>query len=469
MPIRSRAIGSFWVLALLLWAVQGAFAKDLVWRVKSSTATVYLAGSVHVLGLMNYPLPFSLDEAYASCNQIGFEIDLDAASAASFAPYIVSKATNASGKKLSDFLTPDAYAGLKDSAVAHGQKATFLDPYRPWFADSLLGSWLAQDAGLSEIYGVDRYYFDQAKLDLIPRFYLETPKFQIDTLASISDAEMGKALAADLAGGVPALEELVDQWSASNLEAFEAAVSDMQTRLPESYQAILYNRNTNWVTQIEGLLKTNKVSLLIAGAAHFVGTNGVVELLRKRNHIVQQLPLTPAGISRVQATIQTASGDAVSVDVDDALEVVEALPLTLQATLVGEAPIRSQWYKNGIKIPGETNSFLRFPSLTSANSGDYQLTVSNEVILTYGLPISLRVSSPMAATLDVSPTLDSFQLGVSGSPFGFYRIESLDTLRTNSWQFFTNVLVSGAAGLGTAIPIAPADQWRFFRAVYSSP
>jgi uncharacterized protein YbaP (TraB family) len=41
------------------------------------------------------------------------------------------------------------------------------------------------------------------------------------------------------------------------------------------------DRNRNWVSKIEGLLRGGKHAIVIVGAAHLVGKEGVVELLRQ--------------------------------------------------------------------------------------------------------------------------------------------------------------------------------------------
>ena len=52
---------------------------------------------------------------------------------------------------------------------------------------------------------------------------------------------------------------------------------------------LLTNRNANWVTAIEGLLKDNHDDLIVVGAGHLAGDGSVVDLLAKAGFTVQRI------------------------------------------------------------------------------------------------------------------------------------------------------------------------------------
>jgi uncharacterized protein YbaP (TraB family) len=58
---------------------------------------------------------------------------------------------------------------------------------------------------------------------------------------------------------------------------------------PALYARMLTDRNAAWVPQIEQMLRGADDVLVVVGAAHLVGENSVVEMLRQRGYAVEQL------------------------------------------------------------------------------------------------------------------------------------------------------------------------------------
>jgi uncharacterized protein YbaP (TraB family) len=57
---------------------------------------------------------------------------------------------------------------------------------------------------------------------------------------------------------------------------------------PAIRDRLLIQRNKNWTSQIEALMKENKNVLVIVGAGHLVGPDSVVDLLKKKGLSVKQ-------------------------------------------------------------------------------------------------------------------------------------------------------------------------------------
>ena len=58
---------------------------------------------------------------------------------------------------------------------------------------------------------------------------------------------------------------------------------------PEMHDAILVARNERWVDQIVEMLDSEEDILVIVGAAHLVGEDGVPDLLSKEGVRIKQL------------------------------------------------------------------------------------------------------------------------------------------------------------------------------------
>src|SRR5207249_3073491 len=109
-----------------------------------------------------------------------------------------------------------------------------------------------------------------------------------------------------------------------------------------SYRRLFYNRNTNFVAQIESFLGQSKTTLVIAGAGHFVGTNGVVDLLRNRNYDVLQLPGVPPSVGSVTLRYVPVSGENImfAASADTTSVLVEQTRFTMTAAVNGDHQCR---------------------------------------------------------------------------------------------------------------------------------
>lgn len=58
---------------------------------------------------------------------------------------------------------------------------------------------------------------------------------------------------------------------------------------PKLYQTLIVDRNDKWVRNIEGYLNGSGNTMVVVGAAHLVGADGLVNLLRKRGYKVIKL------------------------------------------------------------------------------------------------------------------------------------------------------------------------------------
>jgi uncharacterized protein YbaP (TraB family) len=58
---------------------------------------------------------------------------------------------------------------------------------------------------------------------------------------------------------------------------------------PKLYQNLIVDRNNKWIRNIEGCLTGSGNTMVVVGAAHLVGADGLINLLRKRGYKVVKL------------------------------------------------------------------------------------------------------------------------------------------------------------------------------------
>jgi uncharacterized protein YbaP (TraB family) len=55
------------------------------------------------------------------------------------------------------------------------------------------------------------------------------------------------------------------------------------------YQRLLVNRNRTWLPKLEALFTRPKPAFVVVGAAHLVGTDGLLTMLRAKGYKITQL------------------------------------------------------------------------------------------------------------------------------------------------------------------------------------
>jgi uncharacterized protein len=267
-------------------------ARLPLWKVEGKTNSVYLLGSVHILNKTNYPLAAPIEAAFQGAQVVAFETDLGAMSQADTQMKLLSKARLPEGETLKDQLSAETYA----SFIAHAEKAGLpevtLAQFKPVMAAVMLLSVDLVQMGLDPEQGVDQHYFRRARdsgKEIVP---LETVEYQMDLIAGLSKEEgelVVKSMLKDMAKTRTMLGDLVKAWQTGDTVSLDNLLNEATSESPTVMKRMLTDRNHNWAPKIEELLRGGKNGIVIVGAAHLVGNEGVVELLRKQGRTVTQL------------------------------------------------------------------------------------------------------------------------------------------------------------------------------------
>ena len=85
--------------------------------------------------------------------------------------------------------------------------------------------------------------------------------------------------------------------------------------------------------------------------------------------------------------------------------VPEGNPVTFTGSAVGAQPLAYQWLRDGVPIPGATSAELTIPATVAADTGYYQLRVTNVVGIAHSVPALLIVSGPPFVSAIPSQTI----------------------------------------------------------------
>lgn len=266
--------------------------KSCLWKVQSEKNTVYLLGSVHILKQENYPLKKSIEQAFDDVQKLVFEIHLDSAETLSVQMKILSKGMYSDGSTLQENIDEETYSLVTEKAEELGLGIEQMSRFKPWFVTVTLITLKLQKLGFDPNYGVDKYFFKKAKEAGKEIAGLETVEYQIDLFDSLSKMNQ-KDLILQTLKELDVLEEeiddLIDAWRMGHSVKLEDMVLKSFKEYPEIYRKFIYERNISWLPQVESLLKINKNVLVIVGAGHLLGNDGIISLLEKRGYSAEQL------------------------------------------------------------------------------------------------------------------------------------------------------------------------------------
>ena len=125
---------------------------------------------------------------------------------------------------------------------------------------------------------------------------LETVEEQIRFLDSMSLSAQREMLISTLhesakLGGM--MDGVIDAWRHGDIAELESSMLDEMQKHQELNKALVTDRNARWVQQIERLLKHDMDYLIIVGALHLVGSDGVPKQLLRDGYAVRQLSEPP--------------------------------------------------------------------------------------------------------------------------------------------------------------------------------
>jgi hypothetical protein len=255
-----------------------------LWKVEGKQATVYLLGSVHALQEKDYPLPPVIENAFTNAQIVAFETDIGELENPATAMKMMNKSQLPEGQTLENVLSPEIYKAFTKHVEDAGVPAMMVEKMKPAMAAMTLEIFALLKAGLNPELGVDKHFYPLAQSagkEIIP---LETVDFQVELITGLSKEEgelLMKSTLKEVDSVQKDLGELVKAWREGDADKLQKLMNDAMADSPAIYKRLLTDRNHNWIPKIEALARGEKNTIIIVGAGHLVGKEGVVELLRK--------------------------------------------------------------------------------------------------------------------------------------------------------------------------------------------
>ncbi len=274
----------------------------LLWKVSDADNSVYLLGSFHLLKPDDYPLSKDVDAAFADAESLVFEIPPEEMASPTLAMQMGQAALRADGTQLDSELPPatarklHAWLAANDADLRKtGLPPQMLEMFEPWFVGLTVSIVEMSREGLDPKLGLDQHFAAAAKAAGKPTAGLETGAQQIAFLDAMDKDEQLQFLDEALGesdAGRQEVEKLHAAWHAGDAKTlWNGMAADMQRHYPKLYQHINIDRNDAWVPKIEQRLAApgHDDTLVVVGALHLLGRDGVVEKLRARGYSVERI------------------------------------------------------------------------------------------------------------------------------------------------------------------------------------
>jgi len=277
------------LILFILFTASEAFAESSVWVASSHKAKVYLAGSFHMLRNSDYPLPDEFFTAYKDSRKIIFEAPIgDESSMAN----LLGLAIYTDGTTLKDHISKAAYARAESFCKERNYPIKQFEFFKPSMFVMTLTILEMTRIGADPQKGIDHFFKERTLEDGKTTESLETIDEQINLLASINE-NVGSDQILESIGEFKQIESMLEEslavWKKGNEPEMERLFIKEMKNYPQLYKSIIIDRNNKWMTKINGYLNNTANTMVIVGAAHLVGPDGLVNLLRKKGYKVVQL------------------------------------------------------------------------------------------------------------------------------------------------------------------------------------
>jgi len=288
-----------WLALLPLFTGAAAAAHPVtMWLAEGAHNRVYLLGSVHLLRPEDHPLPRVIDSAYDDAERLYMELDMDDLDALAMQETVNRLGMVDEHSSLRVMMGDELYAEALAAAEALDVPLDMLARTEPWYAAITVEQLVLTRIGFNPMYGVEMHLLSKAAQDGKEILGFETIEQQLGLLDGLSLDAQRELLMQTLAEGAEMqglMDGLIDAWRTGDVGFLEQNLLSDLANYPELYQTIVANRNRAWADTIGRLLTGGDDYLVVVGALHLVGEDGLPRLLERRGFKVRQMQEQDSG------------------------------------------------------------------------------------------------------------------------------------------------------------------------------
>lgn len=265
-------------------------ADSPVWKVTKGNQHLYIGGTIHLLGYDDYPLPTAFEEVYKDAKVLVFEADMSKAQDPKFQEKMLAVMMYSDGSKLKQHIKPETYQALEDYLKPLSIPIETFEDYKPSMLSMTLTIMELQRLGVNGA-GVDAFYNSKATTDHKTTGKLETLEQQMKFIEEMGKDDPDEFILytlREMKNLASTFNDMKKAWRAGDMSKLaEIGITPLKD-FPETYKMILVDRNKAWVPQIEAMLKTQEVEMVLVGALHLAGEDSVLKQLKSLGYKIEQ-------------------------------------------------------------------------------------------------------------------------------------------------------------------------------------
>jgi uncharacterized protein YbaP (TraB family) len=281
-PLHSRAQGPAKPAA----ATKTSKAKTpgLLYKLESTSATVYVLGSIHVANEALYPLDARIIKAFEQSDVLVLETELTPSAKARGAKLLQQAGMYTPPDTLDAHLDESTRAALQGALAQRGIPPEAVQVMKPWLVSLTLTMAQLSTLGFKPELGIDEHFRARAMRKHLAS--IETVEQQVAVFKDMPDAVQLASLRQTLEQ-LPELQGMVtkalEAWRAGDAGALDALlVAPVRKDFPKLYERLFVERNRRMADAIAGYLEGNGSVFVVVGSGHLVGPSSVLHFLKQR-------------------------------------------------------------------------------------------------------------------------------------------------------------------------------------------
>lgn len=287
----------------------------LLWRVDPKPGSVYstyILGSYHI-GKDCQLQSRALESAFNDAEEIVFEVAPDKTTnfsvfnSFSIIDLIRQKGLPQNSKEsLEKVLEPETYKLLEQKSKMIGFSVKYIAHLRPWVFVLFLQSLIESKTNYESECGIESILSNRLQAQIKKVSGLETASYQLELFFSLYEQlklediiksielmvkieDTAKLISEFTSRFEKQLDKTIDSIDSGNLQFLEGSVKSMCEKSPPNCNLLLTERNRNWLPKIEKFLTQDKDRLVVVGAAHLVGEDGIIKLLQDKGYVIRRI------------------------------------------------------------------------------------------------------------------------------------------------------------------------------------
>jgi uncharacterized protein YbaP (TraB family) len=284
------------VIALFFLALMQSWAKqNMAWEISYfDDKKVYLVGSIHAGTPEMYPLSNEIMTAFQESGKIAVEANQEAEIDGNLLQKEMQKAYYREGV-LQDSISADLYDKLLIRLQSLELNPTLYERTKPWYLSMVLQSKQVEKAGLQLQYGIDHFFIQEAKKLEKPILEVEGVLRQLKFLSDLPDSTQHLLLnytLMEFETYEKETQKLAEIWMNGDTKELEDLVLKTYLEYEDMkplFHAWIVERNYDMAETIIQYIHSEETVFVVVGAAHVVGHDGILQILRRKGYFIRRL------------------------------------------------------------------------------------------------------------------------------------------------------------------------------------